>query len=156
MLAIVRLYYAAFDRQPGSPAVGWLHKNKPLRDIAQAFLDSSEGKQTLPTDPAAFVRTLYGNALNRTPSAGEVSFWASQVRSKGRAYVLESISQSAEHKNIRRGMAPLQAIYLAMLGRPADSGAYDHWLPILNKTPSATPFLIETIRKSAEYNRRIN
>jgi hypothetical protein len=52
-------------------------------------------------------------------------------------------------------MAPLQAIYLAMLHRPADSGAYAQWLPVLNDNPAASPFLIERIRKSAEYDRLI-
>ena len=155
IVAIARLYYAAFDRQPDKGALYSLNRDVPLTAVANDFLSSSEGKATLPTDPTAFVRKLYTNALNRQASASEVSFWADQVRSKGRASVLVSISQSTEHKRIRRGMAPLQATYLAMLHRPADSGAYGHWLPILNENPAATPYLIETIRKSAEY-RRLN
>jgi hypothetical protein len=154
MVAIARLYYAAFDRQPDRGAIVWAHQNKPLLTVASAFINSNEGKTDLPTNPEAFVRKLYTNALNRNASAGEVSYWAGQVRSKGRAAVLVAISQSNEHKNLRRGMAPLQAIYLAMLERPADSGAYDHWLPILNDAPAATVYLVDQVRHSAEYARR--
>jgi hypothetical protein len=151
---VVRLYYAAFDRHPDAGARTWL--NKPLTSVASGLIASTEGRQKLPTDPAAFVRKVYTNALNRTASSSEVSYWVNRVKSQGRPAVLVGISESAEHRGIRRGLAPVEALYLAMLHRPADTGARDYWVPIIAKTPAASAFLVETIRRSAEYNRLIN
>jgi len=153
LLGVVRLYYTAFDRHPDAGARTWL--NKSLSTVATGFLNSSEGKAKLSTNPEAYVRKLYTNGLNRTASASEVSYWAGQVRSRGRAWVMVAISESAEHRGIRRGQAPTQGAYLAMLRRPADSGALNYWAPILRDTPAASAYLVHNIRLSAEYNRRI-
>lgn len=150
---VVRLYYAAFDRHPDNGIRAWPYK--PLGSVASALISSSEGQRNLPTDPPAFVRKVYTNALNRQASASEVAFWADQVRSKGRASVLVSISESSEHRNLRFGMAAVNAAYLAMLDRVPDTAARNYWTPILEKTHAATPYLVRTIRLSSEYRNRV-
>jgi len=151
---VMRLYYTAFDRHPDGGARSWL--NKSLSTVATGLLNSNEGKSKLSTNPEAYVRKLYTNGLNRTASASEVSYWAGQVRSRGRAWVMVAISESGEHKGIRRGLDVVQAAYVAMLHRGADAGARDYWVPLLRQNAAASWYLVETIRKSAEYNRLIN
>jgi murein DD-endopeptidase MepM/ murein hydrolase activator NlpD len=149
---VMRLYYTAFDRHPDGGARSWL--NKSLSTVATGLLNSNEGKSKLPNNPEAYVRKLYTNGLNRNASASEVSYWAGQVRTRGRAWVMVAISESAEHKGIRRGLDVVQAAYVAMLHRGADSGARDYWVPLLRQNAAASWYLVETIRKSAEYARR--
>ncbi len=151
---VMRLYYTAFDRHPDGGARSWL--NKSLTTVAGGLINSGEGKNKgLPTMSAEnYVRALYVGALNRNASASEVSYWAGQVRSNGRPAVMVAISESSEHKNLRRGLTETQAAYVAMLHRGADSGARDYWVPLLRQNAAASYYLVHTIRSSAEYARR--
>jgi len=153
---VVRLYYAAFDRHPDGGARTWL--NKSLTSVANGLINSGEGRNKgLPTMSVNnYVRALYVGALNRTPSASEVSYWAGQVGSKGRPAVMVAISESGEHKNLRRGLTETQAAYVAMLHRGADQGARDYWVPLLRGNAAASFYLVNMIRSSSEYRNRVN
>jgi hypothetical protein len=67
-------------------------------------------------DAASFVRGLYSDILNRTPSDAEVAGWVSLLNSgTTRQMVAHSFVESIEHRNVF-----VNGEYMRLLGRPAD------------------------------------
>ncbi len=100
-----RMYQAAFDRQPDSPGLGFwikaLDHQVTLRDVAQAFIQSTEFAQRYGDNPSdsAFVARLYNNVLHRDYDQGGYDFWVKMLgQGVSRADVLLSFAESQENK----------------------------------------------------------
>ncbi len=70
-----------------------------------------------------YVKALYIVLLNRTASASEVSMWVNGLPTLGRAGVAQAIMTSVEGSTDR-----IEAVYNALLHRPADGGGLNGWL----------------------------
>lgn len=73
--------------------------------------------------PEGYVRALYEDILGRpNPSAGEVAFWAGEVRRRGIAPVAADFYQSLESRQRR-----VRRQFDLLLGRVVDQGGLDYW-----------------------------
>jgi len=104
-----RLYYTTYAKDPvyinakdkvndSSTFVGLVQKLAGDRINPQLIYPNSQ--YATPADLSAFVRTMYKNALNRTPSDKEVNDWLSNIK-KGnldRADIATLFAESAEAK----------------------------------------------------------
>ncbi len=102
--SIVRLYTAAFDRQPERGGfVFWFNAYRggdfPLPAMADFFADSDEFARTYgQLDNEEFVRQLYRNVLGREGEAGGVEFWLGQMTAgEQRGIVLLRFAESPEN-----------------------------------------------------------
>lgn len=108
---IVRLYYGAFDRKADKEGLSyWVKqmrltssKKKSLQDVANFFVNSSEYKRKFnPQNTQSnsdFVKTVYKNTFDRSPSSKDISYWTNQMsKGKTRAWVLVAITESPEAK----------------------------------------------------------
>ncbi|AWN39935.1 hypothetical protein DK389_04490 [Methylobacterium durans] len=106
-----------------------------LHDIAQAFLDSSEGQSHLGSgDNLSFVQALYQTALDRAGDTGGVQYWTSSLdQGLSRADAIVSFAFSAEN------LAGLQSAYSAgIFTADADAGeAARLYYGLLNRAPDA-------------------
>ncbi|MEA1832368.1 DUF4214 domain-containing protein [Methylobacterium durans] len=106
-----------------------------LHDLAQAFLDSSEGQSHLGSgDNLSFVQALYQTALDRVGDTGGVQYWTSALdQGLSRADAIVSFAFSTEN------LAGLQSAYGAgIFTADADAGeAARLYYGLLNRAPDA-------------------
>jgi len=112
-----------------------------LRDVAEAFLQSTEGRaHTATMSDTAFVTNLYQVALGRAPESGAASFWSSQATgAAGRAGVVDGILRSPEAGTDPTSAAARGVVsadhemtwiafnYMALLGRKPDLAGLLSW-----------------------------
>ncbi|MEZ5379043.1 MAG: DUF4214 domain-containing protein [Acidimicrobiales bacterium] len=101
----LRLYHALLAREPDvAGAKYWLAQSRvgsTLDDVAWGFSQSSEFvKKYGNLDDAAFVTTVYGNVLGRTPDTAGRNYWLGEVTSGrlSRHGVVRWIAESNEFK----------------------------------------------------------
>ena len=104
-----RLYKAAFNRDPmidDKEGLGYwisqMDKGMDLIEVSERFIDSQEFAQTFGDAPSDrdFIEGLYNNILGRSPDAGGIQWWLSEMKSnpeKTRAKVLADFSESNEN-----------------------------------------------------------
>jgi hypothetical protein len=129
------------------------------KDPATVIDDSSNGSHTgngtvdvsSPlTGEEAFVQTLYNNLLGRTGSSAELMPWASIVRSRGQAIVVneilhstESLARIVDHQYIQfLGRMPGAAEYAAWVGFLRAGGTLEQFQDLILTSPE---YLGETI-----------
>lgn len=118
-----RLYQAAFDRTPDQFGVGFwisrLDKGVSLKDIATAFVASTEFKAVYGSNPsnAEIVAKFYQNVLNREPDP-QSRFWVDVLDRKAAtvAEVLVGFSESAENAVSLVGVKDTGIAYLPYTG----------------------------------------
>ncbi|MEZ5230950.1 MAG: DUF4214 domain-containing protein [Acidimicrobiales bacterium] len=101
----LRLYHALLAREPDvAGAKYWLAQSRvgsTLDDVAWGFSQSTEFVAKYGNlDDAAFVTTVYGNVLGRTPDAAGRNYWLGEVTSGrlSRHSVVRWIAESNEFK----------------------------------------------------------
>jgi hypothetical protein len=100
-----RLYQAAFNRAPDLVGLGfWISRldlGLGLKDVAKAFVDSTEFKTIYGSNPsnADLVNKFYTNVLHRAPDPGGNQFWIDVLdrHAASVADVVVQFSDSAEN-----------------------------------------------------------
>ena len=137
---VIRLYESAFDRRPDVDEVfywsGRIQSGVSPRTVAAQFTGSDEFHARYDQgDTAGFVEALYANVLDRSPDAAGRTYWTRQIDhgSMTRDQVLYAFSESVEHRARTHDAVIVQAAYLAILDRSADSGGLDYWTTTLGQ-----------------------
>jgi hypothetical protein len=124
----------------------------PTVDPGTVVDDSSHGSQTGSgavdvsgplTGEEAFVQTLYNNLLGRTGSSAELMPWASMVRSRGQAIVVneilhsnESLTRIVDHQYIQfLGRVPGAAESAAWVGFLSAGGTLEQFQDLILTSP---------------------
>lgn len=92
-----------------------------LMDVYAGLCASTEAYQRSGRQPTSWARDALRAVWKIEPSAGQVSFWAGWARREG---LTSAVVQMTADFRYRRQW--IDRSYLAMLGRPADSGALAH------------------------------
>lgn len=99
--AAARLYYGVLNRMPDAPGLSdWtaaLKQGASIVNVAQVFLNSTEGKWLNGQGDAAFVDQVYVNALGRHAEASGLAAWTNYLGNGGsRAELAVAISEGPE------------------------------------------------------------
>jgi hypothetical protein len=118
---IIRLYDAAFDRQPDQEGfdfwVEQLDNGTPLIDVGGKFIDSAEFSNLYGTNSSndTFVTALYNNVLDRTPDSGGLAWWTNNMDlGMSRSTVLLGFSESIEYIDLMQLQVDLVATSLGV------------------------------------------
>ncbi|CAN5454024.1 hypothetical protein BH10PLA2_BH10PLA2_10370 [soil metagenome] len=121
-LQIAQFYLQIFHRPADAPGLGWWQQGfangMNEAQVQQAMLASQEYSQMHPTD-ADFVTSMYGDILQRLPSASEGVIWVNRLSSGSltRPNMPGFFVLSGEAQKIA-----IDQVYLSFLGRRADDG----------------------------------
>lgn len=157
---VARLYEAYFLRLP-DPAgfdfwVGYMRQGASLAQVSAAFAGSAEFVARYGAlSNTGFVDLVYRNVLGRTPDAGGLAFWVSQLVSgaRDRGSVMLGFSESAEHVRATWARTTVTLTYLGMLNRTPDAGGLAYWAGQLAAGRPLEP-LVASIWWSPEYQSR--
>ncbi|GEM_PF-2425819 len=107
-------------------------------------------------NPNLMVTTLYTQILEREPEPGGLSSWSSAF-SKGLPLreAVRIIATSEEYQQNVFASPAVDAIYLQILGRPADANGKVGWISGLRRGDFTVRTLIENIAKTPEFKERI-
>lgn len=95
----------------------------PPESLRGFFAQSDEYWQKAGGTSTGFITRLYSDVLGRAPSAADLTFWTSELSTKGRGYVaVNGIWRSPES-----GGHQVDAVYSMFLGRTPDAGGRDYW-----------------------------
>ncbi|HMO11847.1 MAG TPA: DUF4214 domain-containing protein, partial [Actinotalea sp.] len=129
---VTRFYRDTLNRTPDAAGLaGWVaaaKKGMPMAQIASAFYASPEYFATVGRgDDRTWVADLYHKLLLREPEQAGLDGWVRALQAGMRRDELAmGFYQSPETLRVR-----VNALYLDLLGRPAEPGGSDSWSPFV-------------------------
>ena len=142
---VLRAYRTAYGRAADLAGLRYwsaLRLGPTFQSVLPFFLVSPEHDALYGgTSDAEYVRRIYVNALGRAPDPAGLFFWTSLVAQIGRAGVLWHISESAEHREIRRPEVEVTPAYVTLLDRLPDNAGRNYWEGIVRSGGSVRPLL---------------
>jgi hypothetical protein len=116
---------------------------------ADYLIQSVAATSTL-TSQELFVRGLYQDFLGRDGSKAELDYWVGQLPTLGQSGVANDVARSTEALN-----RVVNQIYLAFLGRAADSVGLSYWESLL-QNGYTEEYVMSQILGSTEFQARAN
>jgi Domain of unknown function (DUF4214)/FG-GAP-like repeat len=147
---ITKFYRDTLNRAPDPAGLaGWIkaaRSGMPVAQIASAFYASPEYFSTVGRgDYQTWVSDLYVKLLHRSPDAGGLAGWVRALRSgMPRDQLAFGFYQSPETLGVR-----VNALYLDLLGRPAEPGSSASWVPFVKANGDLV--LAAALAASSEY-----
>jgi SpoIID/LytB domain protein len=128
---VAGVYSGALHRAPDPRGyqswVGYLQDGETYNDLNVQIYSSPESLHVLGGgDVRLWVQGLYQGLLGRSAAGSERDHWAALAATRGRPYVVWSISVSTEARQRR-----LNGYYTALLQRPVDGSGLRTWMPLL-------------------------
>lgn len=129
----VRLYGAAFDRNPDAPGlVYWAQQRQQglsLSSIASRFVGSREFTQLYGSlGDRAFVEQIYRNVLDREPDASGTDYWVGRLRAGAtRGTVLLGFSESPENRNRTAADVTVSWAFAQLIARMPTGAERTQW-----------------------------
>lgn len=148
--AIVDDLYRSTLGRPGDPdgVAYWVDiLATGRRSVAQVAASFYASPEYAGTDPAAWVRSMYREILNREPEPGATAYWTGAAAARGRTWVALSLYQSAESAAAR-----VTALYRTLLGRSPSASDVGYWSPQVVRRGDLT--LAVSLANSPEYQAR--
>ncbi len=131
---VVRLYRSIFDRLPDRDGLEfWVERyrsGQSLESIATSFLEGAEFEELAGASTTdEIVEAVYGRSLGRTPDAEGLAFWRGEIDAGRRTLpeFIALVSESVEHRALRRGEVVSTLIYLGLLQRLPEGGGLEFW-----------------------------
>jgi hypothetical protein len=154
-LQIGQFYRQVFHRSVDAAGLGWWQQGfaggMNEAQVQQAMLASPEYSQMHPTD-AQFVISMYGDVLQRLPSAEEGIVWVNRLSTGSLTrpnmpgfFVLSGEAQKSV----------IDQVYLSFLGRRADDGGAAYAAGLLAGDQGGLLTLVQNVAISAEYLGRL-
>ncbi|HYT93948.1 MAG TPA: DUF4214 domain-containing protein [Gemmataceae bacterium] len=150
---------SATASQPGTPAASTtpsttVSATLPATDSTPTTDSTKPAVAPWPTPPSdpnqAWLFNLYQGLLNRTPGAGDYSFWLGTLQQGAtRADVTAAIMQSPEY-HFKEGSKWLPEIYQTLLNRAPGPKDFSYWLNVLGNGASHSE-VVANIVMSQEY-----
>jgi hypothetical protein len=120
------LYQSILGRAPSAAAradrINYLARGGSVDTLAMSFYATDEYVARVGGTPTAFVNSLYTNILGASPNPARVPYWAGQVTSRGRAYVIRAFYTSMDGRRLRAS-----TLYTWLLHKTPTPSSRDNW-----------------------------
>jgi len=124
---VVGIYDAALDRPPGAGDLEYwvdrLRAGERVVTLTALVYGSPEVYARAGSTAQGFVADVFPRIMGRTPSAADVSYWASEVPRRGRGGVAKALVGSVENRRAR-----VTTLYREILGRTPETAGRDYWV----------------------------
>jgi hypothetical protein len=158
--AAVRLYLTYFGRIPDHAGIQYwfdqMDDGMNLRTISARFSGTPEFKSKYGdiTDEQ-FVRLVYRNVLDRSPSDADLDYWTGRITSgnESRGGVMALFSKTAEYETRSQTVMEVIFVHEVMLGRAISAQSHMEWVAQVERDGIGA--LIGNLFASQEYAARV-